>query len=175
MAEKREISKKVCLLGDSQVGKTSLIRRYVHDQFDDMYIMTFGAKVSSKNLNLYTDEEEITVSLAIWDIVGEHTRRFLQATHYKGSAGALIVCDCTRNTTYDHLESWIEAFNQAAPYGKYVFLLNKIDLQTKAEVKLEDIKSISDKYNGDYFETSAKTGENVEIAFKKLTEKMVLK
>lgn len=171
--EKREITKKVCLLGDSQVGKTSLIRRYVHDQFDDMYIMTFGAKVSSKNLNLYTDEEEIALSLGIWDIVGEHSRRSLQASHYKGSAGALVTCDSTRHITLEHLEDWVDAFMDVTENPKFVFLLNKIDLHDRAEVTYEDVKHISARYCAECFATSAKTGENVESAFKTLAEKIV--
>jgi small GTP-binding protein len=173
--KKREIMKKVCLLGDSQVGKTSLIRRYVHDQFDDMYIMTFGAKVSSKNVKLYTDEEEITVTLAIWDIIGEHGRRYLQASHYKGASGALVVCDCTRSQTFDHLSDWVHAFHQTSPDGKLVFLMNKIDLQDTRRVTLEDLGDIGEVYKSSFFASSAKTDENVELAFKTLSEDMVLK
>ena len=171
--EKREISKKICLLGDSSVGKTSLIRRYVYDMFSDQYIVTFGAKVSSKEMRLYTDDEEYDLSLAIWDIVGEHDRRFLQAAHYKGSSGALVVCDCTRKVTFDNIEDWVDALLQSASGAKIVFLLNKIDLKDRAAVGLDDYKYLISKYKADCHETSAKTGENVEQAFKTLAEKMI--
>ena len=171
--EKKEIMKKICLLGDSGVGKTSLIRRYVYDIFHDMYIMTFGAKVTRKDIRLYTDREEIVLTLGIWDIVGEHSRRNLQAEHYKGSSGALIVCDCTKRESLEHLTDWSEAFLRVAPQVKLVFLLNKIDLKERAVVKTDDLIEICEKHKAKSFETSAKTGENVEKAFKNLAEEMV--
>lgn len=171
--EQRSISKKVCLLGDSGVGKTSLIRRYVHNQFDDMYVMTFGAKVSSKNIRLYTETEEILVTLSIWDIVGDHSRRSLQEKHFDNASGGLIVCDCTRDITYEHLGDWVNTFRKIVPDGKLIFLLNKIDIRDKAVVSIEDLSETARRYHGKYFETSAKTGENVEMAFRTLAEKMV--
>lgn len=173
--EKREITKKVCLLGDAAVGKTSSIRRYVFDQFDDMYIVTFGAKVSKKELTVIEGDDEYRLSLSIWDIVGDHDKRMLQGSHYTSSSGAIVICDCTRRNTFTFLSDWMDAFLLSAPGAKFAFLLNKIDLVDRAQVSLAELQVFAKDYDAvGVWETSAKTGQNIEEAFTALARALVV-
>lgn len=171
--ELREFSRKVCLLGDSAVGKTSLIRRWVYDIFDDLYIVTFGTKVTTKKIEFKKLGERVEVTLTIWDIVGQKEYKRLQAAHYQGANGALLVCDVTRPETLDSLTYWITELQKVVGTVPLIFLANKIDLKDRIRVSPEDLKSFAEKYNSGYMFTSAKSGENVEMAFNHLAELMV--
>jgi small GTP-binding protein len=175
LAEK-SIVKKVCLAGDSMVGKTSLIKRFVYDQFDDKYIVTLGAKVSKKELTVADPETGApqNVRLMIWDIMGLiGYRPELHHAHFKGAKGALIVCDLTRLDTLETLSAWVSALRKVAGEIPIVFLGNKKDLIAQAEFTEHDLEKIGSEYNAPYLLTSAKTGENVLVAFEKLTNLML--
>ncbi|MDG6221373.1 MAG: ADP-ribosylation factor-like protein, partial [Candidatus Thermoplasmatota archaeon] len=94
--------RKFCLLGEGAVGKTSLIRRFVTDQFDDRYITTIGTKVTKKSLDLPPGSGADRVEMMIWDIMGQQGyRTMLQESYFSGAAGALAICDVTRKDTLD--------------------------------------------------------------------------
>ena len=180
MVDIKKMKKKICLLGDAAVGKTSLIRRYVFNEFDDKYIMTLGAKVSKKDINLeYTKDVgkiiHVNVVLSIWDILGQRdeSSRRVRPVYFKGSSGALLVCDITRQSTFNNLAIWIKAFFQVTKEVPIVVLGNKIDLYKEAEVYYEDLEKFSKDYNIPVFITSARTNSNVDRAFYKLSEMMV--
>ena len=99
MAETLQLSKKVLLLGDPSVGKTSLIRKFVHNMFNDKYISTLGTKVSSKRLIFKhpTQDQIFELKLMIWDVMGQKEYAMLHRSAYQGAQGALLVCDITRN------------------------------------------------------------------------------
>jgi len=107
--EEFDYQKKICLLGDPAVGKTSLIRRFIEDTFDENYISTIGTNVLSKLINLYFPEtgETLRIKLLIWDIAGQKSISDIHASYYYGAEGALIVCDITRQDTLEHLPDWI--------------------------------------------------------------------
>ena len=170
MAE-RKIMKKVCLLGDAAVGKTSLIRRYVYDMFDDKYIVTFGAKVTTKRLSLNFSREDVDITLIIWDILGQRVHDSLHAGHYRGAKGAFIVCDLTRKETLHNMEIWMEKFIDVVGKVPIILLGNKADLPHGTTQ--DELKRIANKSNIQYFPTSAKTGQNVEDAFRTLATIMV--
>jgi small GTP-binding protein len=132
--------RKICLLGDGAVGKTSLIRRYVHDIFNDEYIMTIGTKVSKKNMDL--DGKELT--LMIWDILGQKEHTNLHSAYYKGAAGAIVVCDFTNKNSMEHLTKWIDDFRAVAGNVPVVIAVNKQDIENKAYL-FDDAKKIADK------------------------------
>jgi small GTP-binding protein len=92
---------KLCLLGDGAVGKTSLVRRFVFDVFDDKYLMSFGTKVVKKEIKVGDTE----LDMMIWDILGQRTKDVLHAAYYRGATGALAVCDFTRPDTMKNLRS----------------------------------------------------------------------
>lgn len=158
---------KVCLLGDGAVGKTSLVHRYVYDVFDDKYIMSFGTKVSKKTVEL----PDAKVDLLIWDILGQKRHESLHGAYYRGAVGALAVCDFTRRSTMESLESWISGFRDVAGVVPVVILANKSDLPKS--YSLEDVRIFASTIGCEVFETSAKTGANVEAAFSGLTSEML--
>lgn len=158
---------KVCLLGDGAVGKTSLVRRYVYDAFDDKYLMSFGTKVSKKTVGV----GDASVDLMVWDILGQKTNESLHAAYYKGAAGALAVCDFTRPETMANLSGWLASLKTVVGDVPVVILGNKCDLDKRFSVA--DLTSFGGSAGCDTLQTSAKTGENVEAAFSLISRKML--
>lgn len=160
---------KLVLLGDSAVGKTSLINMYAHHQFKEDYKPTLGVSICVKELDL--EQINFQVRLVIWDIAGQEKYDLSRKMFFQGVVGALFIYDITRHATFKNIESkWLEDLNE---YGEkdlaYVLIGNKIDLQDSRTVSNEEGRALADKINAsDFVETSAKYGENVEKAFKKL-------
>ncbi len=158
---------KLCLLGDGAVGKTSLVRRYVFDVFDDKYLMSFGTKVSKKTMNINGSE----MDLMIWDILGQKSHEPLHAAYYRGAAGALAVCDFTRPETMQNLKSWLGSFRSVVGEMPVIVLGNKSDLQK--QFTLKDLEAFGESIGCQVLETSAKTGLNVELAFQEMGKKLL--
>ncbi len=161
---------KVCLVGDSAVGKTSLVRRYVLDQFDDRYISTLGVKVSKKEVRLDDPNGgSLIVNLSVWDIMGQPTfRELLRDAYFQNVQGFLAVADLTRRETLDHLPEWVEAVGRSAGPVPTVVAANKTDLATEAAYREAEAVRTADVFGADVFLTSAKTGANVEASFRRL-------
>lgn len=171
------LKKKVVLLGDSAVGKTSLIRRYVLDQFDEGYIATIGSRVSKKRLGIEGRSGTFDLTLMIWDVVGSQGYRSLHARTFVGVNGAILVADLTRRETLESLERyWLPFLLKVVEEVPVVFLGNKSDLTEAHEFALDDLAGVAAKHNAAFDEdlppggttawtTSAKSGENVERAF----------
>jgi len=157
------ILKKICMLGDFAVGKTSMIRRYVLDEFDDRYITTLGTKITKKNLKI--DGRDLTFQ--IWDIVGNVKFSKIQAQYYLGSDGAFIIFDVTRRDTFDNITKWADMFLEVAPKAKLLLIANKADLDATYDFQVM-MEEVAKKYNASFCTTSAKTGERVEAAFSTL-------
>ncbi len=166
-----EVMKKVCLLGDRAVGKTSLIRRYVYDVFDDKYISTIGTKVTKKVLEF--TKKDVRLTLLIWDLAGETTFNGIHRTYYKGAEGAIVVCDVTSKETFEHLPYWVESIMDVQGDIPVMFFGNKIDLKDQIVIKEKHLKKMAKKFKKDYFFTSAKTGENVNEGFYLLGRKIL--
>jgi small GTP-binding protein len=179
MTEEVNLTLKICFLGDSSVGKTSLIRKYVFNNFDDSYLMTMGTKVSKKTVTIEAPEVDKTfnVTFMIWDIIGDiHFRGLLHHSYLHGAAGALLVCDITRPETLESLGTWVESLNiERNADIPIIFMVNKCDLKNEQQLNEGDIKRIADVYSSLWMLTSAKTGQNVEEVFKVLGKKMVEK
>ena len=164
-----EIKRKVVLLGDAAVGKTSLVRRFVYDVFDDKYIMTIGTKVSKKTMKVSWEGMDIDLNLLIWDVLGQQGFTQVQEAAFKGSDGALFVCDLTRKSTlYSIAHYWLPVLERVAGVPG-VLLANKSDLDNW-ELSYEEVEDFANQIGVPFLLTSAKTGENVEEAFKKLAE-----
>ncbi|HQN75179.1 MAG TPA: Rab family GTPase [Methanomassiliicoccales archaeon] len=165
---KRQYMKKICLLGDGEVGKTSLIRRYVLDIFDDQYIQTFGAKVMKKVLDL----ENVTLTIMIWDVLGQKSHdSSVASSFFEGANGALLVCDMTRPETLDHLRQWEADLLKVRGKVPIIILGNKSDLEMKIDPL--DLQAFADALGYPAMLTSAKTGQNVSEAFQALSEKLM--
>ena len=167
---------KVCFIGDAGVGKTSLIKRYVLDVFDDRYIATIGTKVTKKIVEVEEGGNQTKVMMLIWDIMGQKGfRELLREAYFFGAHGAIAVCDLTNRETLEELRYWIKALTDVAGDVPIVFAGNKADLQNEAVVRESDLGDLADKYEAEAFMTSAKTGQNVEEMFKSLGAAMSAK
>lgn len=176
--ELRVMKKKVCLIGDSRVGKTSLIKRFVSDEFDDKYIATIGAKISKKDLNVTisnnNNEHNVALTLTIWDLIGHRDREYwsLLKRYYLNTDGALFVCDLTSKSTLENLKEWISSLFNTIGVVPFIIMVNKSDLGNQSQLSEKDLIEFSEKYNSDFFYTSAKTGSNVNLSFQRLAEIM---
>jgi len=164
------IQKKICMLGTSAVGKTSLVKRFVESIYSDKYHTTVGVKIDKKQVQVREQE----MMLLLWDIEGAETGQDLRKSYLRGASGYLVVADGTRNDTlYKALE--IQARTQetigAVPF---LFLLNKSDLPEQWSITEREIAALTDK-NWQLIKTSAKTGLGVEEAFLMLAQKMLEK
>lgn len=171
----KQAVQKVILLGDGAVGKTSLVRKFVHNEFSENYIFTIGVNISDKELTIKTEKNEVQVKMLIWDILGQKDFHRTQAESFTGTAGALVVADVTRKDTLENLEKyWIPQYEKVAGKVPLVILANKTDLKDKMQISEKDIQDFVAKYKKatgitpSYYMTSAKTGKDVEIAFKTL-------
>ena len=166
---------KICLVGEHAVGKTSLIRRYVLDEFDDRYIVTLGAKVSKKEMTLErAGEVPIQMDMTIWDIMGSKGfRELLREAYFHGAQGILAVCDLTRLDTLEDLDSWVESVFKTVGEVPVVFAINKADLKDQAAFGEDQVKQATEAFDAPFFYSSAKTGDNVEALFRALGETIV--
>jgi len=174
--EPEKMKVKICLVGEGAVGKTCLIRRFIHDQFDDRYISTLGAKVSKKEIIVDGENGSVSVDMTIWDIMGEKGfRELLKEAYFHGAQGVLAVCDVTRRETLDDLEEWVAAVVKVTGKVPVEFLANKADLKDEQVVQEPDLAKAAGAHDAPFLFTSAKTGENVETAFAELAKLITAK
>jgi small GTP-binding protein len=161
---KGQFTSKLILTGDYNVGKTSLIRRFVENDFKEDYISTIGVEISKKAIEL---DEQTKIDFVIWDIGGQslsmtpYRHRF-----YEGASAAFIVIDRTRKNTLESIEKWYKEINESQHRNiPIVIVANKSDLKQEIMVNEEEIKVIAKKFGFHHITTSARTGENVNEAF----------
>ena len=145
------------------MGKTSLIRRYVDNTFDDSYLTTIGVKISKKLLTL----NDIECELLIWDVEGATATKSIPHAYFKGASGAILVCDVNRSETIEHIDEHIKTFLVFNPNAKYVIAYNKSDLLSAAQQKALNLA-------GNEFLTSAKDDTNVNVLFTMLAKEILL-
>jgi len=171
----RTLTKKISLLGDPAVGKTCLIQRFVYDAFDDRYLSTIGAKITKKTQTFMPDHyptrsQDTNLTFLVWDIAGQKAFQSVHQAYYRGSEGALIVCDITRRQTLDNILEWVSELYKMVGNIPTLILINKYDLRDQISFGEQEINAVASQVRVPYFFTSAKTGHNVEAAFKTLAE-----
>jgi small GTP-binding protein len=158
------VSKKLTLVGDFSTGKTSLIRRFVDNEFSDKYLTTIGVKISKKII----ETSSISMQGLIWDIEGGTPTKPINKTYLRGMHGSIIVADITRGDTIEHIDDYINIINEIVPNTPIVIALNKSDKIDDKDAQ-DILKNLQSKYkNGKIFLTSAKSGLNVEEIFSTL-------
>jgi len=164
------VMKKICMLGDPAVGKTSLVGRFVFSMFDDKYIETIGAKVTKRTMAIenVSTKQRFRLKLMIWDIAGQRTLDFIKPTYYRDAEGAIIVADCTRKETLGNVPRWSDSIREVCGEIPVVVLINKSDLADHAQYGAEEAGAVAEKLCAPFFMTSAKSGANVENAFSAL-------
>lgn len=176
MVETINMKMKVCLLGDGAVGKTSLIRRFVDNMFNEDYLLTIGTRTSKKKVIINKPEmkKEFHITFIIWDIMGQISfRKLLHPTYLKGAKGALLVCDLTRKETLEHLDDWIDSLYVEGRVMPSIFVANKSDRGSELTFGVNEIENVASAYDSPYYLTSAKTGMNVEETFRTLGEMII--
>ena len=162
---------KILILGDSFVGKTNMIKRFLHDEFDSNTKETVGVEFGCKNFTMGPYEHIVKAQL--WDTAGQERYRSLTKAYYKGAKGALIVYDITRNSTFENIDNWLIDLKTNGEKDILIMLIgNKSDLIEKREVNTDDAKAKAEQYNIAFFETSAKNGENINKAFYELIKEV---
>lgn len=178
--EVRVMKKKICLIGDSRVGKTSLIKRYVNDEFDDKYIATIGAKISKKDMVVKVENNgsssQVNMTLSIWDLIGHRDREYwsLLKRYYLNTDGALFVCDMTSRSSLDNLKEWIASLFNTIGVVPFIVMANKSDLGEQFQISEKELEDLTNIYNSEFHLTSAKTGSNVNLSFQRLSEIMAI-
>lgn len=162
------ISKKVCLLGEFAVGKTSLIRRFVYNRFDDKYISTIGVKVSRKSMVLPQNDTLIDLTMMLWDLAGSEEFSQVRASYLRGSAGAVLVCDLTRADTLTKLNNYIVDLHKVSPDAKLIIAANKVDLISEHQLTVSQVREAANQHGAPFYLTSAKEGDEVETLFRDL-------
>eukprot|EP01025_Chloroclados_australasicus_P036249 TRINITY_DN3690_c0_g1_i1.p1 TRINITY_DN3690_c0_g1~~TRINITY_DN3690_c0_g1_i1.p1 ORF type:complete len:237 (-),score=15.95 TRINITY_DN3690_c0_g1_i1:276-896(-) len=157
---------KVVILGDSGVGKTSLMNQFVHKRFTEQYKATIGADFLTKEVRV----EDNSVTMQIWDTAGQERFQSLGVAFYRGADCCVLVFDASVNKSFENLDHWRDEFLiQAAPRDPenfpFVVLCNKIDKQDRAVSERKGKQWCVQHGNIPYFETSAKENINVEAAF----------
>ncbi len=170
MVSEKEYVLKVVLVGDDGVGKTSIIRRYVHGLFDENFQVAVGTRIFSKDLVF----EGKRVTLSIFEIGGQEKFRFGENILYKGSEGGVVVFDVTNENSFQSLDDWFGQIESNLDVKVPLILVgNKYDLGVFRKLQKEAILDYASNRGVEYLESSAKTGKNVIYLFQKLVQKIL--
>lgn len=163
--------KKICLLGEFGVGKTSLVRRFVYNKFEEKYLSTIGVHISHKAMiipAIGSTALEHQLNLILWDLA--HIDKFsaMIKNYFRGANGAIVVFDLTRLQKIQDTNTFLEPFLEMNPQAQLIIAGNKLDLVHEQSAPMEQLLHISKTYRAPFKLTSAKTGENVEQLFNEL-------
>ena len=155
---------KYVIIGDSGVGKSNILLRYVNNTFSEEFKTTVGVEFGAKNIEVNNNIYRIQ----IWDTAGQENFRSIARAYYKNSVCACIVYDITNRTSFQSVQSWIDdCSKQTSKLVLLVLIGNKCDLKDMREVKYEEGEKFAKSHNMIFMETSAKTGENIISIFEK--------
>ncbi len=165
------IQKKICMLGASGVGKTSLIQRFVKSIYSEKYHSTIGVKIDKKTFSVYGED----VTLLLWDLQGEDHVHKIRSSFLRGASGFFVVIDLTRHETLVTAFSIQQMVEREVGSLPFYVLFNKDDLTDEFAITEEEIEEMQKNHGWRVLRTSAKTGERVEQAFYELAELMIKK
>ena len=161
-----QIRIKLLIIGDSAVGKTSMLLKYTDNFFPESHLATIGVEFKTKEI----EYNGYKIELQIWDTAGQERFKSITKSFFRNANGIIFVYDITQKNTFKNVKDWIKD-SEVNDFGfQRILVGNKIDLQNKRQVSLEDAKEWADKKNMEVIETSAKTGANIDKAVLKLIE-----
>ena len=170
--ENYEMMFKVVLVGDSFVGKTNIMSKYLKNEFHDDSKATVGVEFGSKQFNI----EGHTIKAQIWDTAGQERYKAITSADYKGAKGAFIVYDITRKNSFESIEKWVSDVTAVADKKITIVLIgNKSDLEDQRQVSKEQGEEKSNKLEIAFLETSAFSGENLDKAFEMMINEVYKK
>ena len=163
---------KLVIIGDSGVGKSCILLRFADDTFTENYYSTIGVDFRFKCVDI----GERKCKLQIWDTAGQERFKTVTSAYYRGADGIMIIFDQTDKESFNNIQHWIEDISRySTDEPAKIIIANKDDMaEEKKIVKNEDINELEKKTGLEVIKTSAKTGENVEYAFKKLAQQLIL-
>jgi len=164
-----QINLKILILGDSSVGKTSLLLKYTDGYFPTIYVATIGVEYKIKKITI----NNININLQIWDTAGQERFRSITQSFIKGADGILYVYDITQKKTFDDLKTWISQSEESAEGFKKIIVGNKVDLEDERVISKEKLQKFCDDRNIQGFEVSAKIGKNLSECFEALAKLIV--
>ena len=163
---------KLVIIGDSGVGKSCILLRFADDTFTENYYSTIGVDFRFKCVDI----GERKCKLQIWDTAGQERFKTVTSAYYRGADGIIIVFDQTDRESFNNVQNWIDdIFKYSTEEPSKIIIANKEDISDERKsVKMEDIAELEKKTGLEVIKTSAKTGENIDYAFKKLTQKLLI-
>ena len=167
--EEPEINLKILILGDSSVGKTSLLLKYADGYFPTIYVATIGVEYKIKKININGAD----INLQIWDTAGQERFRSITKNFMKGADGIMYVYDITQKSSFDNLKSWIRSSEESTEGFKKLIAGNKSDLEIDRVIQKESLIKYCEDKNIKGLEVSAKTGSKVNEAFETLARLIV--
>ena len=157
---------KLMILGDSTVGKSSILSKYCKNEFYEKYISTIGIDFQMKYININNKK----IKLQIWDTAGQERYRVVTKNYFNTGDGFIIIYDITNRESFNNVTNWVEQITTLAGEGiKCILFGNKSDLSSQRQVQKEEGKELAKKYNFNFYETSAKDGNNLEEGFNAIT------
>ena len=163
---------KILTIGESGVGKTCILRRFVEDKFLKNHLATIGIDFKTKTLNINNQE----IKLKIWDTAGQERFRNITTQYYKGADGIVLVYDVTDEASFDKIKDWMDQILSNTNKDEICLILlgNKCDIE-KRSISYEQGKTLANELQVNFFETSAQTGQNIKEAFETQTDNIIKK
>ncbi len=167
-----EMMFKVVLVGDSFVGKTNIMSKYLKNEFHEDSKATVGVEFGSRQFNI----EGHVIKAQIWDTAGQERYKAITSAYYKGAKGAFIVYDITRKESFDNVTKWAEQLKAAADKNLTIIIVgNKVDLEDQRQVKTEEGQNKANELESAFIETSASSGTNLDKAFEMMINEVYKK
>ena len=169
--KQKELLYKILLLGDSSVGKTCFLMRYADNTFQEIHMSTIGLDYKLKNVQI--DDGKI-VKIQIWDTAGQDRFRSITKNYYKGAHGIILLYDVTSRKTFENVKNWVTQIKEEVSDKVTIILVgNKIDDESNRKVSTEEGEQMAKECGLNFFETSAKSGINIDTTFNELVKKTV--
>ena len=166
---------KVLLIGDSNVGKTSILTRFADNEYNDNYLSTIGVDFKIKTIDYNNNK----VKLQLWDTAGQERFRTITNAYYRGAHAIIIIYDISNLESYQNIDYWIQEIKRFNKDDIYILLVgNKSDLRNNQDIELisfQTINQLIQNINIDYIETSAKLNVNIDYIFDNIINKLIIK
>ena len=163
---------KYIIVGDSSVGKSCFMLRFIDNRFKADHDITIGVEFGAKTIKIHKN----SLKIQIWDTAGQESFRSIARSYYRGAVGVILMFDITNKDSFLNVYRWLsEIQEQVAPHVSIMLVGNKTDLGARRVVKTEEAKEFAEIHGLLYFETSALSGSNVETVFLQSAEIILMK
>ncbi len=170
MTDNFDLTLKILIVGDSSVGKTNFINRFIENKFNNNYMTTSGIDLKTANLEI----KNKNIRIQIWDTAGQEKYKAITKNLFLKVMGAIIIFDITNEKSFNNLKNWVQMVKEeCGPHMTIIIVGNKNDLIEQRKINEEEVIAYANKQKLDYIETSCKTGENVKKAVTILCEKIL--